>query len=318
MILAVQYAAAMLIQSLSGFRYIPAFRNYALAAVGLAICACGALLLRKTFELIRRGDTAPLKALMAMAPRLTDIMVVFLFAAAQLTVLAWLKAAMPYSVGFRADHLLANADAILFGRDPWQLLTWIPGGWIDRLYLTWIICTLGLLAVIAMLPPSPLRDRSVKSYFLIVASCALGQYALPSAGPIFYARLGLGDRFTDLPAQPWVAAAADYLWSAYQAQGSLVGIGISAFPSLHVAGATWIALTLAATDRRLAVVGLVYASAIAVGSVLLGWHYALDGIAGIAIALIAWRLCGLAYPKSRRIEQQAAPLNDAGCESSVA
>jgi PAP2 superfamily len=33
-----------------------------------------------------------------------------------------------------------------------------------------------------------------------------------------------------------------------------------------------------------------YFALILVGSVLLGWHYAVDGIAAIAITLISWRI----------------------------
>jgi membrane-associated phospholipid phosphatase len=36
----------------------------------------------------------------------------------------------------------------------------------------------------------------------------------------------------------------------------------------------------------------VFAAIIAVGSVLLAWHYAVDGYAGAAIALACWWLAG--------------------------
>jgi len=35
---------------------------------------------------------------------------------------------------------------------------------------------------------------------------------------------------------------------------------------------------------------VLYTAAMLVGSVHLGWHYAIDGIAGIALAIIFWRI----------------------------
>jgi membrane-associated phospholipid phosphatase len=121
---------------------------------------------------------------------------------------------------------------------------------------------------------------------------------MPSAGPIFYERIGLGERFAALPIQPWVQVTADYLWGNYQSRGAQVGVGISAFPSLHVAGAAWIALTVSLYARRLSIVAWSYFAIILVGSVSLGWHYAVDGIAGVILALGAWKLT--AWPAEKR------------------
>ena len=128
------------------------------------------------------------------------------------------------------------------------------------------------------------------SFFLVVSASAILQYALPSAGPIFYERLGFGDRFADLPSRPWATVTADYLWANYLDNGSRVGAGISAFPSLHVAGAAWVASVVSSYSRKLAPVAWAYFVLILMGSVFLGWHYALDGIAGLVIALVMYRL----------------------------
>jgi membrane-associated phospholipid phosphatase len=83
---------------------------------------------------------------------------------------------------------------------------------------------------------------------------------------------------------------ADYLWSNYLDKGSRVGTGISAFPSLHVAGAAWVAIFASSQFRKLSIIAWAYFGLILIGSVYLGWHYALDGLAGLAIAAAAWRL----------------------------
>ena len=59
-------------------------------------------------------------------------------------------------------------------------------------------------------------------------------------------------------------------------------------PSLHVADALWVALIWNGLDRRLGVIGFSFFGLIAIGSVFLGWHYAVDGIVGAGIVLLAW------------------------------
>jgi hypothetical protein len=71
--------------------------------------------------------------------------------------------------------------------------------------------------------------------------------------------------------------------------------GIAAFPSLHVASQLYAALWL----RRLApVVGFVVLLTVAVmlvGSVVTGWHYLIDSVAGLAMAWAAYRLSARAW-----------------------
>jgi hypothetical protein len=64
--------------------------------------------------------------------------------------------------------------------------------------------------------------------------------------------------------------------------------GIAAFPSLHVAFQTYVFLWM----RRLWTSGEVlfgiFAAAIFLGSMITGWHYLIDGLAGFALALLCW------------------------------
>lgn len=123
---------------------------------------------------------------------------------------------------------------------------------------------------------------------------------LSSAGPCFYERLGLGSDYhpllqalaaADRIYPIWALSTQDILWSGYigATPGSL---GISAFPSMHVAMAVLFALYAA---RRSWLVGLLmwaFAAIIMVGSVVLGWHYAVDGYASVLISIAIWKACG--------------------------
>jgi membrane-associated phospholipid phosphatase len=65
---------------------------------------------------------------------------------------------------------------------------------------------------------------------------------------------------------------------------------------MHVAIATWIALSAMSLNRRLGTLAVVYWAVICFGSVYLGWHYVMDGLGGIIISLVAWGAAGQLVP----------------------
>lgn len=79
--------------------------------------------------------------------------------------------------------------------------------------------------------------------------------------------------------------------SGQPAGGISIVFGIGAFPSLHVAFQTYVFLWM----RRLWTSGEVlfgiFAVAIFLGSMITGWHYLVDGIAGAFMAYVCYRLC---------------------------
>jgi len=292
-IIAVQFVAALMIEALSGFRYSPPLLFYLACASGMILLSLSGLTFFWLSQL-ERAKVVNKREIVIARLKSSDLPFIYWAVAAQFCLLGWLKAAMPFSVGFQADQILADADAwLFFGNDPWRLVQWLPPTLIDWAYVTWAQSTLFMMAILPLFPKSQKRDRAMISFFLVVSASAILQYALPSAGPIFYERLGFGDRFADLPSRPWATITADYLWANYLDNGSRVGAGISAFPSLHVAGAAWVATVVTGFSRKLAPLAWAYFVLILMGSVFLGWHYALDGIAGLVIALIMYRLVSI-------------------------
>jgi len=63
-----------------------------------------------------------------------------------------------------------------------------------------------------------------------------------------------------------------------------VSFGIAAFPSLHVATQTQIAIWMRKWWRPGAILFTLAAFFVFIGSMITGWHYLIDGIAGIALA----------------------------------
>jgi TRAP-type C4-dicarboxylate transport system permease small subunit len=86
----------------------------------------------------------------------------------------------------------------------------------------------------------------------------------------------------------------ELLWQGYVTGQAEVGRGISAMPSLHVATAFLVYLVGRRVHRALGLGFGIFAVLILLGSVHLGWHYAIDGYAGIAGAGLIWWASGLA------------------------
>jgi hypothetical protein len=232
-----------------------------------------------------------------------------------------IKSLIPAVMPYYLDPLLDTADrAIHFGQEPWALLQPLLGHptvtyIIDRLYALWFfVMYFGLLLQIAST-----RDKRLRMHFLlssILAWLLLGAVAatlLSSAGPCYFGKMiGSPDAYAPLMEYlrgtvqhaelnffgyrftPELIAVRvqDLLWDRYQ-QGDLgIGSGISAAPSLHVASTWLIARMLQTYGRWPAVAGWGFFAVVLIGSVHLGWHYAVDGYIAIAGAWALWRLTG--------------------------
>lgn len=199
----------------------------------------------------------------------------------------WAKTMIPHVSSYWADPMLADWDHALFGQDPWPLFrNDALSPLFAKIYICWFPVTFGTAGVLAFSK----RDHSILltaflAILLIVGT--IGQYVLPSVGPIFYERMGLGTRFAGLATgnDPTVTFLADYLWSNYESGGANLGTGISAMPSMHVTLAVWTMLAARALWRPLVIPAALYALIIYVTSIATGWHYATDGIVGAILVV---------------------------------
>jgi membrane-associated phospholipid phosphatase len=153
-----------------------------------------------------------------------------------------------------------------------------------------------------------LRQRYLIAYLSLwfVGTSVLGT-VFSSAGPCFYHLVVAGaDPYAGLMATLKAAnesqaifavTTQDILWQSHLAGGGEVE-GISAMPSLHVATSVLFFLQARAWGQRWAMwFTAPFALTILVGSVMLGWHYAVDGYAGALIALFCWWLAGKVAPR---------------------
>lgn len=89
----------------------------------------------------------------------------------------------------------------------------------------------------------------------------------------------------------WFLKTQQMLWDGYT--GKIAALGISAMPSMHNASAVLFALAFWPVSRTVGLLFAAYAVVILIGSVHLGWHYAVDGYAAVAITLAAWWIAGI-------------------------
>lgn len=222
----------------------------------------------------------------------------------------WAKSMIPHVTSYWADPVLAEADAFLFGQDPWPLFrSDLLKTVYAKAYVGWFAITFGFMGLLAFSK----RDHGLlfNSYLVsLIGGGTVGQYLLPSAGPIFYERIGLGTRFAELVAtnDPTYGRFADYLWHFYAEGSANLGTGISAMPSMHVTLAVWTVLAAHTLWKRLTIPAAVYALLIWCASIASGWHYALDGIVGAAIAIGSFRLCQAIAARNEQGQASAAPI----------
>jgi hypothetical protein len=215
--------------------------------------------------------------------------------------------------GFHLDPLFADVDRMLFlGNDPWRLTHALFGSpgvtlFIDRAYHGWFApMSLGLVAC-AWMPRATYRLRTQYMLSYIGVWIGIGSilaFLLPSAGPCFYEHfVGPQSSFHDLLQRLGAVEAVTgsdltslrnqgLLMQLHGADKLVVGGGISAMPSVHNGLAALFALAAYRLNRTAGWVLWAYAALIWLGSIHLGWHYAVDGIAGIALTYGIWLTCG--------------------------
>lgn len=234
---------------------------------------------------------------------------------------SYLKSVMPLVQPFYLDSLLYRWDNVLhFGIDPWRILqpfvgyTWITY-LINFVYALWFF----VFQAVLVLQACATGNRKRRMQYLVTMALAwalIGNLAatlMSSAGPCYfglvvdgpnpYAPLmaylyGVADNLSvsafghELHVSFTALVLQDLLWQSQVSGDYGIAKGISAAPSMHIAS-TWIIWRLAWSMGRAArIFGSLFLLFIFVGSIHLGWHYALDGYLAIVGAWMLWRLTG--------------------------
>jgi len=222
-----------------------------------------------------------------------------------------LKGLIPLLQPFSWDEFFVDLDRVMhFGILPHDLLLPVFGGhysisFFTGIYNVWLFMVYFLLLIACFMRP----DNEDRSRFLLafVLTWAVGGNLVAtifsSAGPVYLELLGLGDTYASLMQDLQAHAATgaltvietqSLLWRWHTAEQPLNTI--SAFPSMHVASSTLLAIFAFRWSRWAGLALSAFALGIMIGSVLLAWHYAVDGYAGALLAVLCWKMAGWLVP----------------------
>ena len=226
------------------------------------------------------------------------IMVIFMY------VFVGVKASIPNLNPYAWDLYFSDLDRTLhFGKFPWQWLQPLLGhpyisfvininysGWFLVMWMTWVYFAFADR-------PSPLRTRFFLSFFLMwILIGGVLAIVFSSVGPCYYGRLGLSpDPYAELMTYLrganeilpiWAIPVQDVLWQGHIGKSAIDGI--SAMPSMHNGSALLFALAGYKVSRFAGHLLSAHAVLIFIGSIHLGWHYAVDSYLAWALTLVIW------------------------------
>lgn len=221
------------------------------------------------------------------------------------------KSAITVLHPFAWDVQLAEWDRMLHGGvHPWEWLHYLLGtpvvtAAVNWVYQLWFFIMFALVYWLAFtLDRQQLRMQYLLTFVVtwIILGTA-GALLLSSAGPCYYGSV-VGGPNPYAPLMSYLQAADQQvpvlaldvqklLWDSYQYRGERApGIGISAMPSMHVGSSVLFALLGWRLGRAAGIALTAFAVVIMIGSVHLGWHYAIDGYVGAAGTYAIWRAIG--------------------------
>lgn len=227
------------------------------------------------------------------------------------------KSLIPNVHPFAFDTTFYAFDrALHFGIDPWRLTHAVFGSdaatfAINFLYNLWFVLIWGAALYAIMRLDRPTERFHYLSALLLswIINGTVLAYALSSAGPCYFGPLiSSADPYQPLmetlrAIDARLGAAGDWrgVW-ALNTQQTLLELhgtsdavalgGISAMPSMHVSLSLVMAMGMWRFSRPLGVLLWIYAAAILIGSVHLGWHYAVDGYLSILTTVLIWKGLG--------------------------
>lgn len=222
------------------------------------------------------------------------------------------KKAIPIFVGFGWDRDFILIDRLIVGQDPWRLTHAVIGGagseMLELIYVWWgapLVFSFWALAFYGRRRTMALFATSMLMTWL--AGGLICAFLLSSSGPVFAGHFdpGLKSAFAELdrtlrdkisPDGP-ILLTQRYLLAGIGSDIVGRGDGISAMPSMHVATTCIYALVARGTIWFWPAVA--FTLLIWLGSVHFGYHYAVDGLLSLAIAICCYALADRLYEWQR-------------------
>jgi hypothetical protein len=250
----------------------------------------------------RRGTLREYLGVVRGAPWLVDTFRMGLFSALTVHAYGWIKLAVPLLRHRVFDQELWNfGQTLFFNHDPVDFTVELFSSgpamrFIDVTYANLFVVTLNVAIIyFASAPSRKLRIAFMDANTTMWLVGAWIYVAVPSLGPAY----SFQDVWLPLShMMPHTQGLQRLLMTNYQAVlGYLRGdarpvnifFGVAAFPSLHVAFQTLVFLWMRRLWRFGGIVFGIVNVLIVIGSVVTGWHYVVDAIAGVILAWLCFR-----------------------------
>lgn len=268
--------------------------------IGFLLQALIGISIRLAFA-ARRGAARELLATYRSKGWITDTLRLAFFVGICVHVYGWIKLTTPLMHPHRFDQQLWNLDRLLcFGYEPNLFLLTLFSSppvlrVIDWTYGYIFLASLNIIGIfIASAPDRRLRVCFMNSISMLWLVGAWLYVAVPAVGPAY--------RFPGvwLPLAPLLAETqhlqhllmTNYLavlaWRRGSQQPVNLLYGVATFPSLHVASQILAFLWMRRLTKWGGIVFGVFAVFIFIGSIVTGWHYLVDGLAGAALAWLCY------------------------------
>jgi hypothetical protein len=258
--------------------------------VGLGIHLLFALIARRSVRGYLRDFVRP-ASLLGWA-RFSAVLMLVTFA------YTWLKVCVPLLTARQLDAPLWGLDRLLhLGFSPnvfaVELFAGAPLRLLDLWYSFWVVTILAAMAWGAAHPSLASRRNFALACALLWTLGSWGYLAIPAVGPCYVSPEVFAEKSGEMPHAVAMQAALARNYSLMLAgrDGSLREFnpyfGVAAMPSLHV-GAHWLFALWARRHARRFFWPLAGATVLTFfGSIATGWHYAIDGYAGMLLAWLA-------------------------------
>lgn len=312
-ICAIMFALATALAIASGLRGTGILKDYILVG---ALSAGLATMFWMLLPWVRGPyrNLSPFSALIAMVKeRWLLLLLPLLIFPTFMTGFTIAKSAFPVFTGFRWDVFWTEADAMLFGTDPWRVthaLIGVQGSHVLVIFYT-LIWAFALSFAVPMYCYSA-KPRDVQHAFsaLMLTWLTVGVLfaaIFSSVGPTFadVFDAGLAQRFAPfhhslqqlLPPTDPILITQQYLRGLLDHPHAIRGGGVSAMPSMHLGVCTF--LVLLARKSWWRIPALILWAVIWIGSIHFGFHYAWDGIIAAVLTVACWYVTAPAASSQR-------------------
>lgn len=255
---------------------------------------------------------------------LTDSARLLFFAALIAHGYSWLKLFVPLINPALYDQQLADIDeALLLGLNPNAFFLNLFSNRAFLQIIDWSYATLFLATLFvgfSFFLSSPDREKRLRFIWgsaLLWITGAWLYLALPSLGPAYAFGEIWSEVSSAMPRTNYLLARLMKNYTMVMNMGEGVSdpsinpqMGIGAFPSLHVAFHSYLFLWMRGINKVVRFVFGFLVFLIAVGSVITGWHYLIDSIAGALLAWAAYAIALRVPPRSLAGETTAPPATE--------